>query len=218
MIVFADFDGTLTIEDVTTLLWDAHLPYDWRARFLPATYAGELTPFEMIARGYRDVPVGPDALLTEIRPQVRLRPGLDRLARACAERGAPLHVVSHGLSFYIRAMLPPQIPSTSFDGEFRGGRWSVSLPEGITLEPGEDFKTAVISRIRSGVGVRVRATPVAGSSVYLGDGRLDLPAARACDRVFAVRGSTLERLLAAEGRPVESFETLDEVAAALARD
>ena len=48
-----------------------------------------------------------------------------------------------------------------------------------------------------------------------GDGRLDLPATAACERVFAVRGSTLERLLVAQGRAVEPFDTLDEVAAAL---
>ena len=30
MIIISDFDGTLTVEDVTTLFWDAHLPYDWR--------------------------------------------------------------------------------------------------------------------------------------------------------------------------------------------
>ena len=35
MIVVSDFDGTLTIEDVTAMLWDAHLPYDWRATLLP---------------------------------------------------------------------------------------------------------------------------------------------------------------------------------------
>ncbi len=61
MIVVTDFDGTLTIEDVTTYVWDKHLRYDWRAELLPPTYAGTWTPLQMIARGYADIPVPPDA-------------------------------------------------------------------------------------------------------------------------------------------------------------
>jgi 2-hydroxy-3-keto-5-methylthiopentenyl-1-phosphate phosphatase len=207
MILFSDFDGTATIEDVTTFLWDTHLPYDWRARLLPPTYAGQWSPLEMIARGYADIPLGPEALLAEIRPRVRLRPGLDRLLSLCRARGWPFVIVSHGLSFYIRDLLPSGVALVSFEGEFAGGRWQVSLPAGISLAPGQDFKTAVVSA--------GRARHPDAPAVYLGDGRLDLPATAACERVFAVRGSTLERLLVAQGRAVEPFDTLDEVAAAL---
>ena len=30
MIIVSDFDGTLTLDDVTTYIWDKYLPYDWR--------------------------------------------------------------------------------------------------------------------------------------------------------------------------------------------
>jgi 2-hydroxy-3-keto-5-methylthiopentenyl-1-phosphate phosphatase len=206
MIVVSDFDGTLTIEDVTTLFWDTHLSYDWRRELLPQTYAGAMSPLEMIARGYRDVAQPEAALLAEARAHTRLRPGLTALAGLCRARGWPFVVLSHGLRFYIEALLPPGLPIVSFVGTFGtlGGRgWEVTLPPGLALPPGEDFKRHVVAGLR--------AQHPGEPAVYLGDGRLDLPAAESCERVFAVRGSKLARLCPR----ATPFDTLDEVVAAL---
>ena len=64
MIIVSDFDGTLTIDDVTTLFWDAHLAYDWRRELLPGTYTGRVTPLEMIARGYADLAQPPETMIS----------------------------------------------------------------------------------------------------------------------------------------------------------
>ena len=207
MIVVADFDGTLTIEDVTTLIWDTYLPYDWRATLLPPTYEGVWTPLEMIARGYAGVQVSPTRLLSELRGRVRLRPGVEALATFCRGRGWPFAVASHGLSFYIESLLPSWIPFSSFVATYVDERYEVSLPPGLTLAPGEDFKTHVISGLRA----KHPGYPVA----YIGDGRLDLKASEACERVFAVRGSRLARLVRESGRDLFEFSRLDEVAAEL---
>jgi 2-hydroxy-3-keto-5-methylthiopentenyl-1-phosphate phosphatase len=203
MILVSDFDGTVTIDDVTTFLWDRHLTYDWRRALLPPTYAGQITPLEMIARGYGDIPVGPDELLAEARANTRLRPGLANLAAHCRARGWPFVVLSHGLAFYIQELLPADIPFVAFVGSFAGGRWQVTLPPDVRVAPGEDFKSRVVADLRA----RHPGRP----TVYLGDGHLDLLAAETCDRVFAVRGSKLAQLCA---RAVP-FDTLDEVVAAL---
>jgi 2-hydroxy-3-keto-5-methylthiopentenyl-1-phosphate phosphatase len=207
MIVVADFDGTLTIEDVTTLIWDTYLPYDWRTTLLPPTYEGVWTPLEMIARGYSGVRVPPARLLAELRGRVRLRPGVEALATFCRGRGWPFAVASHGLSFYIESLLPSWIPFSSFVASFVEDQYEVSLPPGMTLAPKEDFKSHVIAGLRA----RHPGYPVA----YLGDGRLDLKASSTCDRVFAVRGSRLARLVRESGREVFEFTRLDEVAAEL---
>jgi 2-hydroxy-3-keto-5-methylthiopentenyl-1-phosphate phosphatase len=203
LILVSDFDGTVTIDDVTTFLWDRHLAYDWRRELLPPTYAGQITPLQMIARGYGDIPVGPDQLLAEARANTRLRPGLAALAAHCQARGWPFVVLSHGLAFYIQAMLPADIPFTSFVGTFAGGRWQVTLPPDVRVGPGEDFKSRVVADLR--------ARHPGRATVYLGDGRLDLPAAETCDRVFAVRGSRLAELCPR----AHPFDALDEVVAAL---
>ena len=76
MIVISDFDGTLTIDDVTAIIWDQHLPYDWRATLLPPTYAGAWTPLRArkqyhslggsVAYGSSRVHVGPPARTSSI--------------------------------------------------------------------------------------------------------------------------------------------------------
>ncbi|HXJ22556.1 MAG TPA: haloacid dehalogenase-like hydrolase [Polyangia bacterium] len=203
MILVSDFDGTATLDDVTTFLWDRHLSYDWRRELLPPTHAGQMSPLEMIARGYGDIPVGPEALLAEARANTRLRPGLEALTGHCRARGWPFIVLSHGLAFYIQALLPPDVAFTSFVGSFAGGRWQVTLPPGVRVRPGEDFKSRVVADLR--------ARHPGHATVYLGDGRLDLPAAETCDRVFAVRGSRLAELCP-RALP---FDALDEVVAAL---
>ena len=73
----------------------------------------------------------------------------------------------------------------------------------MRVAPGEDFKSRVVADLR--------ARHPRHATVYLGDGRLDLPAAETCDRVFAVRGSRLAELCA-RALP---FDALDEVVAAL---
>ena len=60
----------------------------------------------MIARGYADVHVPPKELLAEIRANIRMRPGVEALATFCRGRGWHFAVVSHGLAFYIEALLP----------------------------------------------------------------------------------------------------------------
>ena len=207
MIIVSDFDGTLTLDDVTTYIWDKYLTYDWRAKLLPPTYEGRLSPLEMIARGYGDIRVPPKELLAEIRGAIRMRPGVEALATFCRGRGWHFDVVSHGLSFYIEALLPSWIPHTAFVGTFNEWSWRVTLPPTMALAPGEDFKSRVVADLRA----RHPGRPV----VYLGDGRLDLPAALTSDRIFAVAGSALVDLARTAGRQVEEFESLDEVAAAL---
>ena len=133
----------------------------------------------MIARGYADIRVPPKELLAEMRARVRMRPGVEALATFCRARGWPFVVVSHGLAFYIEALLPPWIPFTSFVGTFTDGSWRVTLPRRMrAAAPGEDFKSHVVAELRA----RHPGHP----TVYLGDGRLDLPAALTCDRIFAV--------------------------------
>ena len=81
------------------------------------------------------------------------------------------------------------------------------MPPGVALARGQDFKVRVLDDLRA----RHPGYPV----VYAGDGRLDFPAARHADQVFAVRGSALG-LLCQEARvPCVEFERFDEITAAL---
>ena len=207
--IVSDFDGTITVDDLTNLVWDRHVPYDWRAVLTPLSREGILTPLEMIARGYGAVAQGPEALLAEVLPAGRLRAGFEAFASDCGARGWPLEVLSHGLTFYIRPLLPPGSALTAFEGRFEAGRWRVELPAGLTVPVGRDFKAHVVALLR--------ARHPGHTTVYVGDGRLDFPAARTCDLIFAVADSTLSKLCAESGIPFHPFETFDEVTRALDR-
>ncbi len=202
-LIAIDFDGTITVEDITNIIWDAHVPYDWRAVLMPDSHAGKVTPLELIGKGYREVRRGPEALLDEVRPHAGLRAGFEALVARAAARGWPLHVVSHGLGFYLRGLLPAGVPFTAFEGEWDGERWRVVLPPDMTLPAGVDFKVQVLDGLRaSHPGHRV---------IYVGDGRLDLPAARHADAIFAVRGSTLARLCRESALACTEFDSFDEI-------
>lgn len=207
-IVVCDFDGTITVDDVTNLIWDAHVPFDWRAALLPSSRAGVITPLQLMAEGYAEVRRPADELVREVAPRVRLRDGFTDFVADCAARAWPFEVVSHGLTFYIQAFLPPGLALTAFEGTFTGGRWHVALPPGFTLAAGQDFKTQVVAALR--------ARHPGHATAYVGDGRLDFPAARTCDRIFAVRGSALADMCREEGVACAEFEDFREIAVALA--
>jgi 2-hydroxy-3-keto-5-methylthiopentenyl-1-phosphate phosphatase len=206
-LVVSDFDGTITLDDLTNLIWDRHVPYDWRAVLTPLSREGVLSPLQMIARGYGAVARGPEDLLAEVLPAGRLRDGVEAFVAACGTRGWPFEVLSHGLAFYIRPLLPPGAALTAFEGRFVDGAWRVELPAELVLPPGRDFKAHVVALLR--------ARHPGHTTVYVGDGRLDFPAARACDVIFAVRGSTLAKLCDEAGLAFEVFDTFDDVARAL---
>ncbi|WP_438043512.1 HAD-IB family phosphatase [Sorangium sp. So ce128] len=206
VLILCDFDGTITCDDLTNRIWDAHLRYDWRQALLAPAASGELTPFELLRRGYADVDRPAAELLAELRPHAELRSGFADLLALCARRSWVFHVISHGLPFYIREFLPPGTAFSCFDAAF-DGRWRVTVPETVRLGPGEDFKIRVLDQLKAATGET--------STVYIGDGRLDYPAARCCDRVFAVRDSALDVLCSRDGIPCTPFDGFAEICAAL---
>ncbi len=115
-------------------------------------------------------------------------------------------LVSNG-EWYIRELLPPGIPVRCYYAELGGkdSRWRVTMPPGVVLQSGEDFKVHVCEDL-------CREHPDR-DTVFIGDGRNDFPVASHCKYVFAVKDSTLAKLCAEAGKPhveFESFETVVE--------
>jgi 2-hydroxy-3-keto-5-methylthiopentenyl-1-phosphate phosphatase len=147
-----------------------------------------------------DVPEGD--LLRYAHERIRLRDGFLSFVEGCRERNWPFHVVSCGLDWYLRAFLPADIPFISYAGVHADG-WRVSLPSWCALPEGADFKVHALADLR-------RRYP-GHASVFIGDGRNDLPVARLTDRVFAVKGSALARLCARHEIAHETFQSFDEI-------
>ena len=163
-LIISDFDGTITVDDLTNFIWDRHVPYDWRAVLTTLSREGMLSPLQMIGRGYGDVAQGPEALLAEVLPAGHLRAGFAAFLATCDAQRWPFEVLSHGLTFYIRPLLPPGCALTAFEGRFEDGRWRVELPAGMTVPAGRDFDPS--SR---------RAAPAPGAHDRVGDGHFLVP-------------------------------------------
>jgi 2-hydroxy-3-keto-5-methylthiopentenyl-1-phosphate phosphatase len=205
-LVLCDFDGTITTEDVTNVLWDRYGLADWRARLLPPYRAGEVTTLDLMDTGWRAIDRPEAELLAAARGQIGLREGFPEFVATCARRQWPFHVISCGLDWYLRAFLPPDVPFTSYTAAFEDG-WRVRLPRGQELPPGADFKIHVMHQLR--------LAHRGAKTVFIGDGRNDFPIAREADRVFALRGSTLARLCTDHDVPCVEFESFREIAASL---
>jgi 2-hydroxy-3-keto-5-methylthiopentenyl-1-phosphate phosphatase len=201
-LVLCDFDGTITLDDMTNVVWDRFLPYDWRARLLSDFNRGQINATELVRRGYAGVEQSEEEVLALMRQRLRVRPGFGQLRALCERQQWRFAVVSNGLRFYIEAALEPHTEIWAHEARF-DRRWQIGLPPSMRLLDGEDFKSRVIAHLK-------HEHPSA-RSIYLGDGRLDLEPAQLCDHIFAVRGSELERLCQGANIPVRGFTDFNEV-------
>jgi 2-hydroxy-3-keto-5-methylthiopentenyl-1-phosphate phosphatase len=206
MLILCDFDNTITSCDVTNLIWDKRLGPGWREELLPPYYAGTTSHFELMAGAYKRITASEADLLKDIEGKVELRPGFLDLLDFCAARAWPFVVVSGGLDFYVRAILPPGLRVLSYSARFGDG-CEVRYPEGLTPAPGEDFKLHVIRILRA----EHPGDPIA----FAGDGKNDFPAAEEAEMVFALAGSRLEEMCESAGVPFRAFTDFFDVLRAL---
>ena len=111
MVILCDFDDTTAEQNVATLLLD---------RFQPKSLSGAAQHWRDIRKRY----VNSEITLAEyqevafaqlgstrseqaayVKQEAELRPGFVDLASYCAEHGIELAIVSHGLDFYVQALL-----------------------------------------------------------------------------------------------------------------
>src|SRR4051794_1072288 len=116
MLILCDFDGTITTQDVTNLIWDRYIGPSWRGDLLSSYKRGQISHLKIMVDGYKLIDAPKQELLDYVRPLVSLRPGFESLRLFCETRGWPLAVVSGGVDFYIEAMLPAGVPFYSYCG------------------------------------------------------------------------------------------------------
>jgi len=209
MLILCDFDGTITLEDVTNCIWDHYHGPEWREWLLPDYRAGKTTTLQVMAAGFKPIRAPLAEMLTIAERHKTLRTGFHAFAAECRRKNWPLYIVSCGLDVYIREFLPAGIPIISYEAELKDG-WDVRLPADVSLAPGGDFKIHALERLR-------KLHPNL-PTVFIGDGRNDFPVSQQCERVFAKTGSTLERLRREAQLPTVGFETFEKIGRELIRD
>jgi 2-hydroxy-3-keto-5-methylthiopentenyl-1-phosphate phosphatase len=187
-----DWDGTCTVQD--SLVAAVHALGD------PTVYERDFASYgEALAAEVGTLRATAAEAERWALENVEVREGLHELVAA----HAPL-VASSGLPQLIR----PVLEREGIDVELRSND-AVPSPEGWRLLFRDEGKCPVCHD-----KCKRRSLPAGRPLVYVGDGYSDRCAALAADRVFAREG--LAGYLAEQGVPYERFDTLRDVAAALA--
>jgi 2-hydroxy-3-keto-5-methylthiopentenyl-1-phosphate phosphatase len=111
MVTLCDFDDTAPDRNVATLLLDAFnkglfTDTNPRWRDLNRQYLNaEITLAEYQENAFAGLPASRERQANYAKANALLRPGFRDLAGYCAANGVELAIVSHGLDFYVQALL-----------------------------------------------------------------------------------------------------------------
>jgi len=205
--ILVDFDGTISLSDVTDVVMAEHVPGVWEE--VAARYdAGLMGSRRLMAWEIGLIEADPGALLATAAAQPH-DPGFVPFVRRAQAAGIPIEVVSDGFGFFIEPALAalgvPEIPVVTARTTFEGRRPRIDFPNGHPT----CHVCGTCKRIR------VEAHQAAGRTVvFIGDGESDRYAAGYADIVFAKR--SLVRICLDAGWPFQRWTEFAEIDAWLA--
>ena len=205
--IVLDFDGTVTDKDVGDEVCDRFAPPAWR-EIDAAWVRNEISLPDAQRQMWALARAGREEALAHARAIGHLRPGLDRFLDAARRDGWDLWLASGGFDFYIEAILGDRLQRFSRvhynRTRFSDGKIDVEFPH-TELACG---RCAVCK------GLVCDAARAGGATVwFIGDGASDRCAIGRADRIFAVRGSLLERTCQERGADYVAFDRFDEILA-----
>ncbi len=195
-LVQCDFDGTVTVEDVSFIILDTFARGDWRK--LNGEYeAGKMNVGRFNREAIAMVRATKKAMREAITGKYTLRTGFPAFVNYCRSKNYRLVIVSNGFDFYIEHILQELgLDSIEFHAanlRFSGGRVSTRYTGPDGQEEDNSLKEAFVDHFLS-QSYRI---------IYIGDGTSDFKPARKCQKIFA-RETLLQKCEAA-GVPNTGF-------------
>ncbi|GAC1538634.1 MAG: MtnX-like HAD-IB family phosphatase [Candidatus Velthaea sp.] len=205
MIVFVDYDGTIT--DVDT--FDALVRYGASVEAWDeidgALVAGRMRLRDALAAQAAVMRIPKRDALAYLEATATVDPAFAPFVARARAHDADVCVVSSGIASIIVPALQRagvDVPVFANDVDFAESGWTMTFID--ESDNGHD-KAA-----------RVRSARAAGEhTVYIGDGMSDFEAALAADRVFAKRGRPLERYCRERNVTFAAFDSFSEIESAL---
>jgi len=182
-LVQCDFDGTITIGDVSFQILDEFTGTGWRGLF-EEYMQGKMSVNHFNATVFSKVKADKETLERFVRQKAVIRPGLPALLKTCRERGFRFVIVSNGMMFYIDAILKMlgingvEFVAARSNFKSEGVEAWYEGPDGKQLEDG--FKEAY-TRDFLKQGYRI---------AYVGNGASDFASARLCSHIFSIDNLT----------------------------
>jgi len=205
VIVFVDFDGTITnIDTFDALVREAVGDDVWDAVDAQLA-AGHMTLRDGLARQASYIRKSKNEALAFLEATAVVDPAFAPFVSTARAQGAEVRVVSSGVRSIIEVALARagvSVPVFANDVDF--------APDGWTIDFVDDSANG------HDKAAHVRAARDAGEhTIYIGDGISDFSASHEADRCFAKINSSLERYCRSHDIACISFESFAEVQAAL---
>lgn len=203
--VLLDFDGTISTRDVGVHLLERLADPRWHA--IEQQYlARVIGSRECMERQLACLPRDPDRL-RDVAREVPIDPAFESLVADLRSGGAEVVIVSDGFGFYIAdAIAPVSLPILTNGVDFDA--WAMRFG---ALPPDCHCRACGTCKRAPALAARARSRTV----VLVGDGASDRHVAHVADVVLAK--AALAEYCARERLPFTRFQTLADVAAALAR-
>jgi 2-hydroxy-3-keto-5-methylthiopentenyl-1-phosphate phosphatase len=200
--ILVDYDGTVSLTDVTDVVMAEHVPGVWE-QAAAAYDAGLMGSRRLMAWEISLVEADPEALLATAAVQPH-DPGFAPFVRRAQAAGIPVEVVSDGFGFFIEPALErlgvADVPVITARTSFAGRRASIEFPNGHPT-------CRVCGTCKR---ERVLAHRAAGRQVvFIGDGESDRYAAGYSDVVFAKRA--LVKICVEAGWPFHRWTEFSEI-------
>jgi 2-hydroxy-3-keto-5-methylthiopentenyl-1-phosphate phosphatase len=184
--VMCDFDETIVNIDTPAYALEHFGHPQWR--ILEKQFeAGEISFEESLRREFALINAQEQTILQALDKVVVFRPNFDSLVQSCRKKHVPLIVVSGGLDFCIRHFLDREdwlnfVQIYAPESSYASNGYEVVFPKRFGAG-GINFKDDLVKHHKR-----------QGDKVfYIGDGLGDVPAAKAADFTFAIKGSKLAR-------------------------
>jgi 2-hydroxy-3-keto-5-methylthiopentenyl-1-phosphate phosphatase len=179
-LIQCDFDGTISVEDVSFIILDQFATQPWRPYWEQYTQ-GKITVGQFNTRAFSLVKADRQTMLDYVKKAARIRPGLPELVEFCRKKTIDFVIISNGLDFYINFILKSiglngiQVIAAKTTFDPNGLKVQYPAPDGKDLM--EKFKETY-TRLYLNQGYQV---------IYIGNGVSDFPSARLSYRVFATQ-------------------------------
>ncbi len=188
LIVFSDFDGTITEKDVIVSIMAKFAPPEWKS-IMRDILSEKLTISEGVRKLFRLIPSSKkDEILEWAIKNIKIRKGFEEFLEFLNKRNIPFIVLSGGLDFYVYEYLKPYrnliteiyCNRAIFDREFIDIEFIYDCNSVCQKDCGM-CKGSVIAKYKEKI------------KVHIGDSITDISASKVADIVFA-RGDLAKRL------------------------
>jgi 2-hydroxy-3-keto-5-methylthiopentenyl-1-phosphate phosphatase len=202
ILVQCDFDGTVTYKDVSFLLLDAFVGFEWH-NYLEQYQDGKISVGEFSRLSFGMVKASREEMLAYIKDRTRIRQGFLQFVQTCRQKDYRFVIVSNGLDFYIDEILKglglSDVEYHAAETNFNPAGLKVRYVSHEGKELDSDFKLSYVQKFTN-EGHRL---------IYIGDGNSDFVPAQKAQHVFAT--DSLLRRCNHHEFPCNSFENFFDI-------